>query len=195
MPIATYQGKTFSVSSGKVYTLDGLEWSGSINSEAQDKLKSKSSTYIKGLGLETMSFDVQLRADLKIDVRKEIEAWEAIRDKCSPAYFVLGTKPLSKNKWLLKSVSISDTRIDNKGRVYAASLNLSFEEYVRAGVAPKETAAGKGKRKGKGKPASGPVNLNLVPTSYIDKVETKRQNTNAATAPSNSANKQFARGT
>ncbi|MFD5019996.1 phage tail protein [Paenibacillus sp. NPDC058367] len=187
MPIASYQGKTFSVSPTKVYTIDGLEWSGSLNTESQEKLKSKPSTYVKGQGLDTMSFDVPLRAELKVDVRKEIEAWEALREKASPAFFVLGTKPLGKNKWLLKSVAITETQIDGKGRLIAARIKLGFEEYVRAGSAQKAAASASTKKtsaKSK-KSNTAQVNLNLVPMSYIDKVETKRVNPNAATARRN----------
>lgn len=187
MPIASFQGKTFSVSSSKVYTIDGLEWSGSLNLESQEKIKSKPSTYIKGQGLDTMSFDVPLRADLKVDVRKEIEAWEAIREKASPAFFVLGTKPLGRNKWLLKSVATTETQIDHKGRLIGARMKLSFEEYVRAGSEQKAASTATAKKaKAKAKQSStAKVNLNIVPTSYIDKVEVKRVNPNAATARRN----------
>ncbi|AOZ91623.1 phage tail protein [Paenibacillus crassostreae] len=188
MAIASFQGKIFMVSSTKVYTLDGLEWSGSLNTESQEKLKSKPSTYIKGQALNTMSFDIPLRADMKTDVRKQIEAWEAIRDKQSPGFFVLGTKPLGKNKWLLKSVATSDTVIDNKGTIISAKINLSFEEYVRAGSAQAAKAASNSSGSSRTSiSSSGGAKLNVVPTTYIDKPTAKRTNINVAQARLNAS--------
>jgi hypothetical protein len=181
MPIASFQKKQFSVSSSKIYTLTGMEWSGALDTEAQEKLKSKPSTYIKGQTLGTMSFEIPLIAGQYIDVRGQIEQWEEILDKAIPDYFVLGEKPLGKYKWLLKSVGVSDTLIDGKGNMLRAKVKLDFEEYVRAGSAQaseKKSAAAKTSN-------TAPVRLDIVPASYIDKTEAKRPNVNAATARRN----------
>lgn len=181
MPIASFQKKQFSVSLNKIYTFFGLEWSGSLDTEAQEKLKSKPSTYIKGQTLGIMSFEIPLIAGQYIDVRAQIEQWEEIRDKATPDYFILGEKPLGKYKWLLKSVGISDTQIDGKGNMLRAKVKLDFEEYVRAGSAQaseKKSAAAKTSN-------TTPVRLDIVPASYIDKTEAKRPNVNAATARRN----------
>ncbi|WP_068783207.1 phage tail protein [Paenibacillus phocaensis] len=177
MPIATFKNKIFAVSASKIYTLTGMEWSGALDTEAQEKLKSKPSTYIKGQTLGTMSFEIPLIAGKYIDVRAQIEDWEKIRDKATPDYFILGKKPLGKYKWLLKSVAVSDTQIDGKGNILRAKLKLEFEEYVRAGSAQ----ASKKNKKAKTSDKT-PVHLDIVPTSYIDKTEAKRSNVNATTA-------------
>ena len=173
MAIASFGKKVFQVSANKLYTLVGLEWSGSLDTESQDKLKDKPSTYIKGIGLNTMSFEVQLRSDFKVDVRAEIESWEAIRDKQAPDLFILGARPVGKNKWLLKSVNVSGLEIDNNGRILKAALKLEFEEYVRAGkTQPKSSTIAAGTT-----PAA--ESLNMVPDSYLNppnKAEEKRDN-------------------
>lgn len=177
MAIAVFKNKTFQVNSKKVYTFDGLTWGGDIQSEAQDKLNSKPSTYIKGNGLKNMSFEIPLKASLSMNVRKEIEDWEAIRDSLQSAIFMLGVKPLGVNKWLLKSVNISDAIIDNKGNISEANLKLDFEEYIRPGSA--ESADSKSASKSKKTPA---VKVNIAPSDYIYKPLTKtlqtRNNTN-----------------
>lgn len=183
MPIASFFKKTFSVSASKIYALDALEWSGSLETEAQEKVKSKPSTYIKGQSLNTMSFEIPLRAGPLINVRSQIEQWEEIRDKMVPDYFILGTKPLGKNKWLLKSVTASDLLIDNTGFILSAKLALSFEEYVRAGTAKTATSSKASAKSSKAKASTNTKqSVDILPASYIDKTDNKRSNNNAASA-------------
>ena len=139
MPIASFQNKVFSVSSSKKYPVSGLLLDGgNLETEAQEKLKEKPSTYIKGESLGNMSFEIPLRADFGINPRKQIEEWDSIKSKAQPAVFILGTRPIGKNKWLLQSVSASDIELDGHGNMLKASLKLEFKEYVRAGKASKE---------------------------------------------------------
>lgn len=189
MAIASYQKKVFNVSNNSRYTFDSLEWSGTLETEAQDKIKQKPSTYIKGEGLGSMSFDIPLRIGANLDVRAEIEAWEAIKAKGAADYFILGTKPLGKTKWLLKSVAVSDTEIDGKGRMLKASLKLSFDEYVRAGKASSAASPAGSSVGAPAAPASpavvptvGGTKINLEPLSYIDKPKDTRKNPNAQAA-------------
>jgi hypothetical protein len=133
MPIAVFGKKVFQVSNNKKYTFNGLTWGGDLQTELQEKVKSKPSTYIKGVALDLMSFSIPLRTEFGIDVRKEIESWESIKLEAQPNIFILGTKPLGQNKWLLKSTSVSDEIIDNNGNMINATLKLGFEEYVREG--------------------------------------------------------------
>jgi len=182
MAIASYQKKVFTVSTSSRYTFDSLEWSGTLETEAQDKIKQKPSTYIKGEGLGSMSFDIPLRIGAKLDVRTEIEAWEAIKAKGAANYFILGTKPLGKTKWLLKSVGVSDTEIDAKGRLLKASLKLSFDEYVRAGQASTKGSSVSSPVAPAAVPAAGGTKINMEPLNYIDKVAETRKNPNAREA-------------
>lgn len=172
MAIASFQKKVFQVSATSKYPLDGLGWSSALNTEAQEKLNAKPSTYIKGGTLSPLSFTVPLLTDLGINVRKEIESWEAIMNAQTADYFILGSKPIGKNKWLLKTVSVSDTVIDGKGYLRKANLKLDFEEYVRAGKAEEK----------KDSKTALTTGNNITPTSYIDKTADKRINPNASEA-------------
>lgn len=181
MPIAVFQKKVFQVSGNNKYLFDDLTWGSALNTESQEKLKSKPSTYIKGIALSTLNFSVPLRMDLGQDVRKEIESWEAILEKQAPDYFVLGTKPVGKNKWLLKSVGVSDTQVDNKGFLRKAVLKLDFEEYVREGKAEAKNNSSSSSNA----PAisSGSSRTTIQPNQYIydppTKSEQKRKNVSA----------------
>ncbi len=157
----------FQVSSSSVYTFDNINWSGSISTEAQEKIGNKPSTYIKGSDLDSLSFDVALRSDLSHELR-------------TPDIFILGQKLLGANKWLLKSESVSDTAIDGSERMNKALLKLEFEEYVRPD-----------KKKQK-KELQGfrvvVVGSNIVPDSVynpLNKAEDKRHNPNYAESIAN----------
>lgn len=172
MPIASFGKKVFQVSSRKVDTIGSLVWSGAIDSEAQEKLQNKPSTYIKGLGLTQMSFEIPLKTEFGHNIRAEIESWENMRDRRNPELFFLGNKPLGKNKWLLKSVVVSETVINGKGDLISAKIKIELEEYVRAGSKPPDTNASAGLG----------ISLNLTPNSYVvdppDKAARKRANQN-----------------
>lgn len=168
MPIASFKGKVFEVSASRVNTFDGLTWGGSLDTESQEKLGNKPSTYIRGSTLDSLSFEIPLRADLGHNVRSEIEAWESIRDSKSPDVFILGSKPVGKNKWLLKTVTATDNQIDNAGQLLKATVKLEFEEYVRSG-----------KNQDKQKGTAGTVSVGLVPAEiYSPPTKTEEVRTN-----------------
>jgi len=171
MSIAIFGSKSFSVSSHKVLTFNELTFSGQLQVDTQEVDKEKPSTYIKGPGLEKLSFMVQLEASLGVDVRAEMDSWRSIRDAGQPQVFSIGGKPLSGNKWLLTSVEITDTVIDGAGRFSSAKLSLTFEEYVRPG---KKEAA-----KGTSGTSSTKNNKSIEYYQERDKQDKKRTNPNA----------------
>lgn len=184
MAIAVFRNKSFQVSRNKINTFNDLTWSGDLNTETQEKLNGKPSTYIKGVNLDSMSFSIQLKRILGMNVRKEIDDWEDIKLNADPGIFMLGTKPLGDNKWLLKSTSVSNTIITNKGELMEAVLQLEFEEYVRPGSSSATKKATKAKSKAKGSA----VAVTIVPSNYVnasDKADKKRNNTNANKAVAN----------
>lgn len=171
MSIAVFGTKTFSVSSSKVITFDDLSLSGELQVDTQEVDKQKPSTYIKGPGLEKISFIVSLKASLGVDVRAEIDSWRAIRDAGIPQVFSIGGKPISKNKWLLISAEVSEASINAAGQFVSAKLNLSFEEFVRFGKKEDQKSGG-GAAKSKTK---SPKSIDY----YRDRDSKKRSNPNA----------------
>jgi len=178
MLIATFANKMFGVSSNKIYPMSDFQWAGALDTEAQEKIGSKPSTYVKGEALDTLTFEIPLRADFGINgVREQIEEWKAIKAAAVPYPFILGQKPIGKNKWLLKTVSATNTEIDGRGVMLKATLKLEFEEYIRPGKAkpPSSDSAAA--------PALGP-GFDLVSTTYdaSEKQQLKRDNPNLTAA-------------
>ena len=176
MPIAIFASKTFKTSSRSLYTFDEFTTSSGLQVEKQDVEGKKPSTYIKGSDLDSMSFNIPLSHSLGIDVWGEFVSWKAIMEREKAYTFILGGKPVGQNKWLLKSVQLSNSKIDGNGKILSASLQLQFEEYVRAGTKSKSTNTGQG-------------------TSIVDqltepeKAEEKRDNPNANLAMLNRVDK------
>lgn len=183
MAIASFAGKTFQVSNSKVYTLTEFTTGGGLQTEKQDVAGKKPSTYIKGTDLETMGFNIPLNIMFGYNVQTEFDSWKAIMTSQKAQNFILGSKPFG-GKWLLKSVSLADTQIDKKGTLIKGTLQLQFEEYVRAGSAQASSASKKSTAKAKGVSASDKSILDSL-VSGSDKSSQKRTNTNAATAASN----------
>lgn len=142
MPIAVFGNKVFEITDSKIYTMEGLQYSSSLETEKQDAEGKKPSTYIKGPGLNELNFTLKLDATLGVNPRREIESWEQIKDASVAYPFILGRSPLG-SKWLLVDVNASNTVVDNIGNMLKAELQLKFDEYVRPGSAKAKKTKGK----------------------------------------------------
>ena len=142
MPIASFNGKVFEVSSNKIYNFDGYTRAYSLDTEEQEQEGSKPSTYIKGESLETISFIISLDSRF-VDIESEIISWFSMCKAKKPDFFILGGKPVSSNKFLLKSVSESDSVIDNNGKKLKVKLDIKLDEFVRYGSKKKDKESSK----------------------------------------------------
>jgi len=143
MPIAVFGSKVFEITDSKVYTIDGLQYSSSLQTEKQDTEGKKPSTYNKGPGLNGLSFTLKLDVTQGVNPRREIESWEQIKDAAVAYPFILGRSPLGLNKWLLVDIQASNAVIDNMGNILKVELELKFDEYVRAGSAAESSSKSK----------------------------------------------------
>lgn len=137
--IGSYAGKTFKVSNKGIYTLkDGIKMKASIATESQEKENDKPSTYIKGFNLETLSFSITVFKQKNIDPLGEFNSWKKILYSKKPYPFILGGKKLGSNNFLMKDVSMEETKIVGNGEIVKMVIGIELEEYVRAGKKKKE---------------------------------------------------------
>lgn len=175
MSIAVFASKTFQVSSRSVYTFNELNLSSSLNAESQDVQGKKPSVYVKGSGLNAMNFNIPIELRFGYYPRVEYEAWEAIKDKGVAYPFILGGKPIGVNKWLLKSVALNNTKVNQNGIILSGTLQLEFEEFVRPGSKANSTSSSSpGVSSGTG--------LNYTDILPEEKETQKRVNANVASA-------------
>ena len=135
MAIATFDKKTFNVSSNKILTFDKLSYGESLAVEQQEVTGQKPSTYIKGVSLMTIPLTVELKSSLGVDVQAEIDDWLNMLRAQTKNYFFLGNKPVSRNKFLLTRVDVDGKTILNNSKVQSATLSIELQEYVRGGTA------------------------------------------------------------
>lgn len=142
MAIATFANKVFEVNTDKTYTFSDIQYSSSLQTEKQDSDGAKPSTYIKGPDLDTLEFKLTFDVQQGISPRREWEDWQSIMNSQRAYQFILGSKPVGSYSWLLTGVTPSSINVDNSGNILSMTLDLKFDEYVRAGSTKKDTESG-----------------------------------------------------
>ena len=155
MALASFGRKVLSVSPSKTYTLTDLQYESSLDTEKQDSSGNKStvvgtklsrydkpSTYVKGSGLNTLSFKISLGVGLGTNPRKEVEDWESIKDEAVAYDFILGKRAFGRYKWLLVDIQVDNMNIDQFGNMLQADLSLKFDEYYKQGKVPDASSTG-----------------------------------------------------
>lgn len=123
--MAKWRSKTWEVSTRKVNAIAGLSFSYKMKAETNTDLEDSPSTNERGMELMPLSFETQLHSAAGIDVRQEIESWQALVMKTG-SFYLAGQK-LGPNMQL-KEVSAGNIQLDDFGRMRAAKLSFTFEE-------------------------------------------------------------------
>lgn len=139
--IASWKGKRWEVSPSKIYSLEGFSTTFKLKVDQNQDKEGSPATNVRGRELVPLSFDVTISDAVGINVRAEIESWEALIGETGPFY--LGGKRFGPELMQLQSVGVSDVVIDDIGRIRSAKLRLDFEEYAdeAAKSKPKATPA------------------------------------------------------
>ena len=124
--MAKWGPKTWAVSSKEVVALEGLSFSYTQVADNNTSTEDKKTTNERGTELFPLSCSMTLHSGAGVDVRKEIESWEALVTKVN--YFYLGGKRLGP-KLQLRKVSVGSVKLDDLGRMRLATLSLEFKEY------------------------------------------------------------------
>lgn len=123
---AKWGTKTWSVSPQKVITLEKLSFSYSQVADENNSTEEKKTTNERGTELFPLTFTSILHSGAGVDIRAEIESWEALVTKVN--YFYLNGKKLGP-KLQLRKVAVSDVKLDDFGRMRLATLSFTFKEY------------------------------------------------------------------
>lgn len=186
--IGSFANKVFKVSSNHLYTFDEFTMNGELKIDEQEVDGSKPSTYIKGSGLDKVSFNLMLIKQKSIDVRAEIKDWFKIRDDKTPHNLIIGNSNLSSYKFLLTNVDVSDVKIGAGGEFLKAKVQLQFSEYVRAGKKDDKSSESPGKStSNKSTGSSSSKSKSNAGTSKSSKSTKKRKNSNASKSTSSSS--------
>ena len=122
--MAKWGPKTWAVSAKKVVALEGLGFSYTQISDGTDDKKTTAGK--RGTELLPLSFTTMLHSGAGVDVWAEIASWKSLVTKVN--YFYLNGKNLGP-KLQLRKVDVSETKLDDFGRLRLAKLSFEFKEY------------------------------------------------------------------
>lgn len=172
MVTGKFGSQQFEVSSSKILPIDDITISGGIGTSTEAAAQGKkSATKVKGPSLRKVKISLQLHASLGVEVQAAIEDWLTLAEAGKPFPLILCGRPVSENKYLLKSCSASDVtivRAKGSAKMAIAKMSLEFEEYLPPGA----QAAAAGKATGA---TIGVNNAYSMPTSE-EKGDMKRTN-------------------
>ena len=135
MILARFGYEAFYVNSRKgFYTLDGLSFEYGKEVETQGTTGKKPISYITALKLINGGFKIHLDARF-VNVMEKIETWRKMSEDNKLYAFSIADKFVSQNKFVVLSVKVSNEKINGKGKLLSADLDISIQEY--AGTATK----------------------------------------------------------
>ena len=141
--MASWNGKTWGVSSQRIAALNGVSHSVELDTENSDDKAGSPATKTKALKLQSMSFDFDLAAAVGCDVRSEYESWTALVGQYAPFY--LAGRRFGPANLQLTGVSLSDTKLDNLGRILTGKITIKLTEYAEEASSKKASAGGSSK--------------------------------------------------
>ena len=144
--MASWNGKTWGVSSQRIAALNGISHSVELDTENSDDKAGSPATKTKALKLQSMSFDFDLAAAVGCDVRSEYESWTALVGQYAPFY--LAGRRFGPANLQLTGVSLSDTKLDNLGRILTGKITIKLTEYAEE-ASSKKASSGKSGNSGK----------------------------------------------
>lgn len=130
MAIGSYGRRVFSTSDSRILTFRDFTYTTAARYADHEIIGSKPKTEYLGPGLDGVTFTITLRADMSIDVRRELEAWRKMAGNGSAERLIIGKKRLGRGRWCLTECSEAWYIITNRGGIMSASLDVKMREYV-----------------------------------------------------------------
>lgn len=124
--MARWGPKIWEINSKQVMALQDLSFSYAQVADENTSTEEKKTTNERGTELFPLTCTTALHSAAGVNVRAEIEEWEALVTKVN--YFYLGGTKLGP-KLQLRKVAVSDLKLDDFGRMLFAKISLEFKEY------------------------------------------------------------------
>jgi len=151
MAVFMFGRMEFAASSKAVAPINEIQYDLALETDQQDVDGQKPSTYIKNVGLATLSFSVVYAKSLGVDPRTEWGWWATMLNDKKPYPLILGGRPLGADMWLVVGVTASEYEYFGDELVKVV-VTVMMDEYVRAGkkevpAAVKSSGGGSGAKK------------------------------------------------
>ena len=158
MKQAEWNDITWGVAGKQMAHLKSFRLSQNLKTEEQTNEKTGNKTVVKSLEPEVLNVSYTASFAVGIDPRGEFEMLK----KCAGMQdvFILGGQKVSKTNFSLDEIELSNTILDNNGRILAGDLTLSFNTDENP-----SSKGGKG-TKSKSSKAKKKSSLSLTPEDY-----------------------------
>jgi hypothetical protein len=174
--MASWNGKTWGVSSERIAALNGVSASVELDTENSDDKAGSPATKTKALKLQSFNFDFDLATAVGCDVRGEFESWVAMVAQYAPFY--LAGSRFGPANLQLTAVSLGDTTLDNLGRILKGKISITLTEYSEEASGKKASAGGSKSSPAGVSGGTGPrLTAITVGASSADKAAKKPNNT------------------
>lgn len=126
--IGSLGGIVFSVSTNQVKTFDGLKRSGSAKFASHNRHLKDTLLEFTGNDPDKITFTMALSTFLGVSPKNEISKLRAAQRAGRIMRLVIGRQ--NYGNWVINSLSIDYDRIDNKGNILIANVNVSLTAYA-----------------------------------------------------------------
>jgi len=120
----------FEVSPEKVLTIDNFIRRNSVRFAKNDVLLRKPVSQYTGPELDTISFDLLLKASYGVNPQDEFNKLIKLQRDGTTVSIILGKRAFGVFRWRIAELGIPFDIIDNKGFCVSSTVNVSLEEYV-----------------------------------------------------------------
>jgi hypothetical protein len=124
--MAQWQGKKWEVSPERIIALEGLTTSYKLKAETNNDAAGSPSLNERGRELQPLAFTMMISDAAGVDVQAEITSWGGLVGSAGP--FILAGNRFGPEKFALTEVGVTETKIDDLGRIRAAKIALTFIE-------------------------------------------------------------------
>lgn len=130
MSVGSFGNMIFAVSKKKVNTFDALKRNRTANWKEHERYGGKALSEFTGPGLQEISFNIVLDANLGVKPRNEIDKWGKLCDAGKHDILVIGNKQIGDNEWKINKISETWNTILSKGELVRAEMTISLSEYI-----------------------------------------------------------------
>ena len=127
--LAKWGGIIFKVNSNQVFSFRKMKRSYSARWASHSIVGDKPKMEFQGPGMQELTIDVVLDAELGVKPLAMLNKFRAAAENGTVAYFYVGGKKVSPNKFYISGGSETWDRIWNQGELVKATASLTFGEY------------------------------------------------------------------
>lgn len=132
--VGSLGGIKFNTSMRRVLTFHNYSRSGQAKFSTHDIIGKKSRLEYTGLDPEELTIEIQLMAGLRSKPEEELKKLRKMRDDGEVVSFIIGSKPVSQNKWVIQGLSEAVLYWGPKGKISYATVNVTLKEYIMSTV-------------------------------------------------------------